>query len=116
MLFHGVNLRPIKFKLERSDQYTCICSKKCHFPRGGLYSDSAWWYYLKKRIKKLNIENANLYTFRHTFASWLAMEGVEMRTIAEFLGHLRIETTMINAHLVPEHVKRAVERLPGLSE
>jgi len=44
------------------------------------------------------------------------MEGVEMRTIAELLGHLRIETTMINAHLAPDHVKRAVERLPGLSE
>ena len=84
-------------------------------PTNDLFAPNTWWYYLRDRLRKLGIRNASVHTFRHTFASWLAMEGVEMRTIAELLGHSRIETTMIYAHLAPDHVKRAVERLPNLA-
>lgn len=39
------------------------------------------------------------------------MEGVDLNTVRELLGHSDIKTTMKYAHLASEHVKRAVEKL-----
>ena len=51
---------------------------------------------------------------RHTFASRLAMAGVDLRTLAELMGHKTIQMTMRYAHLAPAHNLAAVERLiPG---
>lgn len=48
---------------------------------------------------------------RHTFASRLAMAGVDLRTIADLMGHSTIQMTMRYAHLAPQHQLDAVERL-----
>ena len=60
---------------------------------------------------KLAIKNVNLHTFRHTFASHLIMSGVDLPTVQKLLGHKDIQTTMIYAHLAPEHLKHAVQKL-----
>ena len=70
--------------------------------------------YLKLLAQKTGIRNINIHTFRHTFASWLAMEGEDLITIAQLLGHSDIKTTMIYSHLAPDYVQRAVEKLPSL--
>jgi site-specific recombinase XerC len=48
---------------------------------------------------------------RHTFASRLVMEGVDLRTVAELMGHGTIQMTMRYAHLAPAHTANAVEML-----
>ncbi|HEY3175776.1 MAG TPA: site-specific integrase [Candidatus Polarisedimenticolia bacterium] len=48
------------------------------------------------------------HTLRHTFASWYAMRGGDLFRLKELLGHGDIKTTMIYAHLSPEHMKAAV--------
>ena len=50
--------------------------------------------------------------FRHTYGSHLAMAGVDLPSIKELMGHSNISTTMIYAHLQPEHLKKAVNKLP----
>lgn len=62
------------------------------------------------------VENAGLtdYTWhcnRHTFASRLVMAGVDLRTVAQLMGHRTIQMTMRYAHLAPDHEAAAVERL-----
>ncbi|UCE64919.1 MAG: site-specific integrase [Candidatus Zixiibacteriota bacterium] len=52
-----------------------------------------------------------LHDLRHTFASHLAMEGVPIPVIKDLLGHSEISTTMIYAHLSPDHNRVAVEKL-----
>ena len=45
--------------------------------------------------------------FRHTFASRLVMNGVNIRTVQALMGHNDIKTTMIYSHLAPDYLKEA---------
>lgn len=49
-----------------------------------------------------------LHTFRHTFASHLAINGVPIFTIQKLMDHKKIEQTMRYAKLSPENGKNAV--------
>ena len=42
------------------------------------------------------------------------MAGIDLRTIAELMGHTTIQMTMRYAHLAPSHKLAAVERLAGV--
>jgi integrase len=53
-----------------------------------------------------------LHTLRHTFASHLVMQGVDLPTVKKLMGHSDIQTTMIYAHLAPDHLADAVGKLP----
>jgi len=53
---------------------------------------------------------------RHSFASRLVMAGVDIRTVAQLLGHSTIQMTMRYAHLAPEHGQAAVDRLVSSEE
>jgi integrase len=52
-----------------------------------------------------------LHDLRHTFASHLSMAGVSIPVIKEYLGHSDIATTMIYAHLSPDHQHREIDKL-----
>lgn len=52
-----------------------------------------------------------LHTLRHTFASHLVMKGVDLPTVMKLMGHSDIQTTMIYAHLAPDHLAGAVNKL-----
>jgi integrase len=62
--------------------------------------------------KALKIRGVSFHPLRHTFGSWLAMGGVDIKTIAELMGHESIETTQRYIHIASEHKKAAVETLP----
>lgn len=49
---------------------------------------------------------------RHTCASWLVQNGVDLNTVREILGHSSMAMTMRYAHLAPVHLKAAMERVP----
>ena len=66
-------------------------------------------------LKKAEINGATFHTLRHTFASHLVMEGVDLPTVASLLGHRDISMTMRYAHLTPDHRKIAVEKLCDLT-
>lgn len=44
------------------------------------------------------------------------MAGVDLRTVAELMGHISIQMTMRYAHLAPQHNRAAVDWLMSLSE
>jgi len=47
------------------------------------------------------------HTLRHTFASWLALQGETILTIKDLLGHKTLAMTVRYSHLMPEHKRRA---------
>jgi integrase len=60
---------------------------------------------------QVKIADFTWHCLRHTFASRLVMNGVDLRTVQELMGHKSIVTTMRYAHLAPQHQADAVERL-----
>ena len=55
--------------------------------------------------------NVSFPTLRHTFASWLAIQGTSLYEIKELMGHKSIERTGRYAHLMPNVKQKAVDRL-----
>ncbi|MGO9530340.1 MAG: tyrosine-type recombinase/integrase [Syntrophobacteraceae bacterium] len=56
-------------------------------------------------------QKITFYTCRHTFASWLALEGVPILTIQKLMRHSNITMTMRYAHLSPSHEKSELAKL-----
>ncbi len=61
-------------------------------------------------------ECVTFHTLRHTFASWLAIQGEALYTIKELLGHKSMGMTERYSHLSPDHKKKAIANLENFSE
>jgi integrase len=68
-------------------------------------------HWFEDAVSTAGLEDFTWYCLRHTFASRLVMAGVDIRTVAELMGHKNIQMTMRYAHLAPEYKLAAVERL-----
>jgi integrase len=62
-------------------------------------------------VRAAEIEDFRLHDSRHTFASRLAMEGVDPLTIKELGGWKSLAMVQRYAHLSPSHRRTAIERL-----
>jgi integrase len=51
------------------------------------------------------------HSLRHTYASWLVMEGVDLYRVKELLGHKDLTMTQRYAHLAPDTLRGAVNVL-----
>ena len=61
--------------------------------------------------KKAGIVDFTFHDLRHTFASHLAMEGVDITTVSRLLGHASLTMPLRYAHLAPKHMGSAVNVL-----
>lgn len=62
-------------------------------------------------LKAAGIEDFHWHDLRHTFASRLAMQGHDMRTLQTALHHRSPQMTMRYAHLSDDHMRDALEGL-----
>ena len=63
-------------------------------------------------VKRAGIgRHIRFHDLRHTFASHLVMKGVDIRTVANLMGHKDIRVTMRYSHLAPDHLQAAVDVL-----
>ncbi len=69
----------------------------------------------KAACDRAGILDFHVHDMRHTFASWLVMNGVPLLEVKELLGHSTIEMTERYAHLAPDNHVRAISVLDQLS-
>ena len=73
-----------------------------------------WRKSFDNAVKRAKIQDFKFHDLRHTFASYLAMNGVDLNTIRELLGHSTYEMTQRYTHLSMPHRHKAVETLDGV--
>jgi integrase len=70
-------------------------------------STNAW----KKAKERAGIQNFRWHDLRHTTASYLAMAGVSLKEIGEYIGHQSVSSTNRYAHLTQEHLQKVSEKI-----
>ena len=60
-----------------------------------------------KAIQAAKVRQFNFHSLRHTYASQFMMRGGNIYDLQKILGHSDLKSTMIYAHLSPQHLAEA---------
>ena len=93
--------------------------KKCDKKEGLLFCDEKGnplraknvSYQWKKILKECNIPHKKFHAIRHTYASMLLKNGVDIETVAELMGHTAISITQIYLHSSKKQKQDSVNKL-----
>jgi len=70
--------------------------------------------YTRRVFHRLGIKDASFHTLRHTSASWLVQQGMDLYGVGQILGHKTPRMTQRYAHLSPDYMASAVGKLDGI--
>lgn len=99
-----------------------VPSPGCQLAQRHVFTDTAgsplkyttWLWNFKQACGRAGVPYAPPHTLRHTAASWLAEDGVDMYRIQGLLGHEKLETTGRYTHLGPDshgRIREAWDRI-----
>lgn len=85
---------------------------------GSAYRPDTYNNHFKKVAKRLEIDpDATLHTLRHTHATYLLMEGFDMKTLSERLGHWSPAVTLeVYGHVMPGRNAAAAFKFAGITQ
>jgi integrase len=64
-----------------------------------------------RMCRGVGILNFHFHDLRHTAASWMRMQGADIHTVAQLLGHKDLRMAARYQHLAPAFLAKAVGRL-----
>ena len=109
---------PREIRISR-DARRCLTRLKNRAPKDQVFitpernegpSDRRLWF--EKAVKKADLRPAFRYhDLRHTYCSRLVAAGVPLLEVQKLAGHKSYSTTLRYAHLSPDQLKRAVEKV-----
>ncbi len=81
-------------------------SKSGHLTRGAFFKE------LKKLALSVGLDphKVSPHVFRHSFASHLIAHDADLRSVQKLLGHSDIATTEIYTHVLPNRLKKVIEK------
>lgn len=95
-------------EFEKPEQYL-------FFGRKNKYSIKSVQKIFEQARKKTGIKkNASCHTLRHSFATHLLEQGVDIRYIQALLGHSRLQTTQVYTHVANNNIKNIQSPLDNL--
>jgi integrase len=80
-------------------------------PNGRPIGNHADWAEWKALLKAAGIRDARVHDARHTAATLLLAQGVDQRVVMEILGHSQISMTSKYAHVLPQVMTDAADRI-----
>jgi len=96
--------RPLKFLFEPLGK------------KGRPMADQTLTHIVKNNARKAGIKkHISFHTLRHSFATHLLEQGVNLRLIQEFMGHVSLKTTAVYLHLVRVDASSVVSPLDSMS-
>jgi len=99
------------FKIERPKVYLFETQIK----KGNPLSEQTLNSIIKNSVRKAGIKKrVSFHTLRHCFATHLLEQGVSLRLIQDFLGHVSIHTTAVYLHLANIKTSGIVSPLDGM--
>ncbi len=82
---------------------------------GAYFSQRGTQWVISQAVKKAGIrKEVSTHTLRHSYATHLLEQGLDIVTIKELLGHERIETTMVYLHIAQPSARAAFSPLDTL--
>lgn len=90
-------------------QYLFPSTVRCKHPTDGYFCrHHLHWTSLSKALRAAVLKtgirkHVTAHTFRHTFATQLLLNGADIRTVQELLGHNDLKTTQIYTHVIGQH-------------
>lgn len=88
------------------------------FRSGKIFRDGDWWYHFNKRITKLGLKRKGIsvYSLRHSFATSLLSENMNLFQVMKCLGHSDPKTTLVYSHLTTKDLHNTIQKLPLLRD
>lgn len=104
-----LEVRNLKNNIEKKDTDILFLSKY-----GKKMNVSSIKYLVKTALERANIDSSvySVHSLRHTCATLLLKNGIDIKIIKEILGHSRIETTQIYTHIYNKNVEQAMLEHP----
>ena len=101
---HDMELVRDHFRVRRADTMLVFPGKSGRTP---VRLHTAW----ETAVRRADLTDFTFHDLRHTFASYLAMQGASLREIADALGHKTLAMVMRYSHLTEAHTRSVVERM-----
>jgi integrase len=67
-----------------------------------------------RACRKVGVADFRFHDLRHTAASWMRMQGADIHTVAQLLGHKDLRMAARYQHLSPAFLGEAVRSLDGV--